>query len=225
MKKLFYLFMFVMAATFCGCSQDSEPVYSCNEAINEWTKENLEAIQQMTRSDWNQLAESQKGSAYGAFTQDQKICFWLEKLEEVKSLGWSDNELRHLDLIKKFINNHKALFGCKKLTDDQSDELHYFCYSWIQKGIEDFGWSEKTAISIIGIGNVVLDKEGTILMSTGSDHLIDGDGKVFCHCHAGNILFTSCTSGRTLCESSDCKTPDFNHCGFFLAEECNGICM
>ncbi len=230
MEKVFYLFMFVMTATFCSCSQDSEPVYSCNEAINEWTKENLETIHLMTRSEWNMLEEPKKAAAFRAFSKQQRIRFWHEKLEELKSLDWSQDELEHILLIGLFIDEHQNFFRGEELTDDELDELEKFCYLWIQKGLEKFGWSEKTAISIIATGNTVIDKDGNIMISMtrggASDHLIDGGDMLDCMCHAKGLggLYTLCSTYGEFCEETKCVESTLG-CGLLLVQSCTGMCF
>ena len=99
MKRSFYLFAFVLSCVLNSCTQDAEVVYSCNEEINEWTIENLSMIQEMTRSEWLKLDENKKRAAYRGFTQQQRINFWIEKIEEnmardkrndmlLEQLGW-----------------------------------------------------------------------------------------------------------------------------------------
>ena len=219
MKRSFYLFAFVLSCVLNSCTQDAEVVYSCNEEINEWTIENLSMIQEMTRSEWLKLDENKKRAAYRGFTQQQRINFWIEKIEEVKSLDWSSKELDHIALITTFITEHQDLFSGNPLTDDQSDILYLFCYQWVEFGIEKLGWSKQTAISIIGTGNKVTDKKGGVKFDPGP--IIDD--KKDCCCHAGNILFSTCILDET-CEKTKCIV-SFGGCGWFLTEECNGECI
>ncbi len=220
MKKTAYVFVLALSCVLNSCTQDAEVVYSCNEAINEWATENLSTIQEMTRSEWLKLDENKKRAAYRGFTQQQRIKFWHDKLEELKDLNWSTEELNHINLVGRFVDNHESFFSGKHLTDEQSDELYLFCYSWIEAGIEKFGWTKSTALSIIGTGNKVTDKNGGIKSDPGP--LIDD--KKDCYCHAGNVLYTTCIGNNESCEKTDCIV-SFGGCGFMLTEECNGECI
>ena len=219
MKKHFIILAVLMTCLLNSCTQDEETVYSCNDAINKWAKENISMIQKMSRNEWNQLEAKKKRAAYVGFTQQQRIMFWHEKLEELKSIDWSQEELAHIMLVGKFIDEHNEFFLGKKLTDEQSDILYRFCYTWIQEGIEKYGWTKATAISIIGTGNTVTDKDGGYTPDPGPNPGSDQE----CECHADNIVFTICTAGREQCDKADCISTSVG-CGFFFSEECNGLC-
>ena len=195
----------------------NEEISDCKGMLffGKWAKENISTIQKMSRNEWNQLEAKKKRAAYVGFTQQQRIKFWHEKLEELKSLDWTQEELAHIMLVGKFIDEHNEFFLGKKLTDEQSDNLYRFCYTWIQEGIEKFGWTKATAVSIIGTGNAVTDKGGGYTPDPGSDEE--------CECHANNIAYTLCIAGREQCDKADCISTSTG-CGFFWSEECNGLC-
>ena len=223
MKKVFYYLALILSVLLNSCSQDVEKAFSCDKTVNRWVIDNLVTIHEMTRSEWNQLDESKKHAAYGAFTQQQRIKFWHEKLEELKLLDWSAQELTHIALIGEFIDEHPEFFSGKSLTEEQSDELYLFCYPWVQTGIKKFGWTEKTAASIIATGNVVTDKSGGI-QTVGLEKLHGTKEANNCHCHAGNII-TTCYLDHTSCEENGCTEPLVDTCGFLLQESCNGQCI
>ncbi|WP_458458061.1 bacteriocin fulvocin C-related protein [Pseudobutyrivibrio sp.] len=208
----------------CSCSQDEEKAYSCDESINQWVKMNLSEIQTMNRSNWNNLDEIHKIPVYRAFTKNQRIQFWEAKLDELRSLDWSDEELKHIEEAFNFLFSHPDLLEGDLLTDEQSDELHRYCYLWIQKGISEFGWTKETALSIIATGNTVSDTNGSIVMKGGIPGGSMPEIEPICNCHLDNILFTLCPLGFEWCEKTQCATLD-NGCGLFLIEDCNGKCM
>ena len=79
---LFFLILILMS-----CNQD-DIVYSCNEEVNQWAKENLDGLRTMSREDWKGLSDNKKIAAYRAFNQEQRITFWKDKFAAVKMLDW-----------------------------------------------------------------------------------------------------------------------------------------
>ena len=225
MKKLFFITgVAIYSLIHISCTNEENFVYSCNEDLNNWAKENILEIQKMTRKEWKALEEEKKKPAYAAFTKQQRITFWEEKFKELKTLNWSEEEWKHIEKLQEFTKNHHEFFSGKKLTDDQSDELHAFCYSWCKEAMDRFGWSELSCAAIVASGEEVKSKNEP--MSKGSNDPIiidDPDRTPNCSCHAGNILFTTCFNGE-VCEETDCigSSPG---CGFILWEDCNGLCI
>ena len=220
MRKKPFLLLFALFL-FMACTQDDESVYSCDETMNNWVKQNMFQIRLMTRSDWKLLEDSKKIPAYRAFSTKQKIDFWHQKFEEVKNLKWTSDELKHIKSAENFLNNHLDFFENRKLTDNQSDELDMFFYSWLQQGMKDFGWSQSVGLAIVASGEVITDTKGGIILKTPSPG--NNEEEIpNCQCHAGNS-FTVCGQYSS-CEDVECLS-GYDGCGWLLFQECNGRCV
>lgn len=110
MQKFISLALVIGAMIWASCSQDDAPCYSCDDEVNEMVKTNLEEIHSMTRSQWKDLDTNVSLAVYRAFTPEQKIQFCKEKFAEVKSLGWNEEELAHIEKAEAFVNSHPELF-------------------------------------------------------------------------------------------------------------------
>lgn len=205
-----------MLCLLLSCSQESETIYSCDKTINEWAKSNLEDIQTMTRSNWLALPDNKKNAAYRAFTPSQKINFWYEKLEEIKSCEWTEDELSHINKVIYFIDSHHDIFSGGALSDVQEDELDKFFYLWTNYAIEDLGWTIETCIAIAGTGKQIPSPK------RGPYPFVDGPSeKKDCHCNTG-ILSDFCGSAGP-CFSGNCEELS-DGCGWFLRQKCDGRC-
>lgn len=226
MKHLEYFVLVSCMVVFVACNQDSRPVYSCNKAVNEQVEDYFKEIQIMNRSEWNLLDEMKKAAAYKAFTPNQRIQFWEDKFDELKELDWTHEESLHIESARQFILENRFLFSGIKLTDEESDKLHEFCYLWVKKGMNDFDWKEELALAIIAAGNTVLNKNGELLMKGPFPYVEGSDGGPSetpnCNCHESNYFFHMCGLNSS-CEDVDCNGSD-SGCGFLLAESCNGRC-
>lgn len=221
-KGVILLLSSIALSVMYSCNQEANSVYSCSKAINEWVVENLSVIKTMNRADWNQLDEEKKVAVYRAFSFQQRVVFWDEKFKEVMSLNWSEDELQHIEKAHDFLKDHLSFLSSRELTDDESDELHRFCYLWVKEGMEKLGWAEKVPLSIIATGNSIENMDGEIVMMSPLP-LVDGPSeKPNCNCHAGNIIFHMCGQNSS-CDDSGCDGAS-NGCGFFWEESCDGRC-
>lgn len=163
MKKILRNYLYIlMGLVLFSCKTGEVKVYSCDKATNEWAKQNLGYIRTQTRNQWNNLGESKKRAAYVAFTPEQKIALWKGKVEQVLTLGWSEEELEHIQTFNQFIDSHHKLFRNKELTKSQLNELEAFAAIWQEKAEKELGWSHHLVLSIMASPNNLLDKKGTI---------------------------------------------------------------
>ncbi len=223
MKKNLILLLFVIS-TFVGCSHDEEMIYSCDKAVNEWTIDNLTFIQKMTRKDWLVLSKAEKRAAYRAFTQQQRINFWLDKLQEVKSLNWSIEEIHHIEKVESFIKDHTEFMNNKKLSDEELDILEKYFYMWLEEGKSVYGWTDNIGISIAGSGEVAKNTKGE-LFDEATEYNNDSDltnrGGEECECNQS--VFSDFCGGAGPCVESKC-TEQADGCGWLFLQQCNGIC-
>ena len=109
-----------------SCDFNDDLKYSCDETTNQWVRDNLNQIHRMNRNDWSKVSNSMKIPVYRAFTPDQKITFWLQRIAEIQELGWNEQEKEHIQKVSDFINTHNEFFFVKTLNDEQLDELEDF---------------------------------------------------------------------------------------------------
>lgn len=212
--------MLFISIWLSSCNQ--ETVYSCDASADAWVHDNLAEIQVMTRSEWNNLEEGLKIPAYRAFTLQQRVNFWNEKLTDVLALGWSDEESEHLNLLIQFINEHQHfLDGYDNMTDEEKNIFDLFFYQWTNKAKEDFQWSDRLLRSIIASGNTLLNKKGKLLVNRGNGRkaiLLSTEST--CNC---SMASDWCTPSGWDCEEVPCEETSWG-CGTILVYDCDGRC-
>lgn len=236
MKKFVFTFkamaMFaIVSFTLISCSEDgsSSIVYSCNETVDTWVKEHKATIQRMNRRDWKDLNEDVSHASYLAFTQDQKINFWCDKIKEVKALGWNAMELQHLDKVINYVLEHKRLFeDGHKLSEYELNDLDLFFYKWKEHATVKLGWTESLCYAIIASGNELINKKGEVQktgrkskgISTGPD--LGGITISKCNCNTQSDYCGFPINPAIECYPSTCTRVD--GCGTLFLKECNGRC-
>lgn len=203
---------------FSPCNSE-EPIYSCDQTENEWVKENLSDIQTMSRSEWVNMDEHLKIPVYRAFTQKQKLDFWISKFKDVLSLNWNDAEREHISsLIEMIKEQAPVLDGYEKLSDEEKNEFDLFFYKWFETSRETFKWNDKLIYGIIASGNTLLDKEGNLSISNNRmTNLSYTESN--CNCSTRSDW---CTPSNVYCESTSCSTT--SGCGTMFVYDCNGRC-
>lgn len=207
---------------FSSCNQEQEKIYSCDETINAWVKNNIDVIHQMSRSEWLNTPADISRSIYAAFTHKQRIAFWQDKFSELQDLAWNEEELSHINRAKAFMESHLDFFSGNPLSDEAIDEVDIFSYKWQKYAIDNLGWSKEVIFSIIACGNKVLSTKGDIepLKNNIAGSLLKTKGET-CNC---NRTDDWCGSNET-CTDTDCDAPTMNHCGTLLLMSCNGYCI
>lgn len=225
-KNIVKLMALCMPVVLQSCSQE-EGYYSCDKEANNWVRENKEYIQTLTRAQWYTLDYKVSQASYIAFTPSQKTAFWKEKLEEVKSLDWSEEELVHIEKAEDYVMSNPQYFRDEKLTDEELDEIESYFVKWVRYGRKKFGWSKQTAMAIVGTGYKMLDKKGTILLpkrSSGVMSVAVMSTKEESDCNCNQSSFVTCVLDPFGgCESAKCRETN-NECGMLLVYPCNGRC-
>lgn len=218
--KYIYSIIILTSCILVSCSDDDN-LYSCDNKMNEWVKNNLSEIQLMNRTDWMKCDLSTGVAIYRAFTPEQRKYFWKEKIKEVKMLPWSKEELAHIQQIEDFLNTYDEIYEEEK-SEDFNEYMEIFMYKWQQYAKTNLGWTDNICIAIAGTGYKMLSVNGEIELpikeqmstttkSTGSEGS--------CHC---NLTYDFCT-GLYPCEDVNCEGSN-NGCGWLLAGPCNGRC-
>ena len=222
-KKIF----FIICTSLFLLSCNNEVIYSCNETIDEWIHENLPDIQSMSRSEWNNLEEELKLPVYRAFTIQQRIDFWNEKVTETLSLDWTNAEREHINLVLHFVNQYPhCLNGYDLLSDKEKNNFDLFFYKWTEKATNELNWSKELIYALVVSTNKLLDTKGTLLTSVNpkgrSAVLTTTESQCNCNIKDNWCLNSSCD--ETPCEKDKEKGMLFLGCGFLGAKECNGRC-
>jgi len=224
MKTIFFtLICFVSTFSFMSCSSQDDNIYSCDDVINAWAQENISEIRSMSWAQWKKLPAEKKHAAYVAFTQQQKINFWKDKLTGLMTQDWSKEELDHIKLVYDFIIEHPSFFNNDGLTEEQENILELFFYKWSDIAKNKLGWNMKLIFAMVASGeDVILNKT-----RTGEDFTSGFDERIKygpndCHCNT-SILSDFCNvTLQGICEDTSCNI--VKGCGWLFMQDCNGKC-
>lgn len=231
MKKVkFFAAIWICQLFFTACSQDYDPVYSCDKQIDAWVKSNVDEVHAMTRAQWKGLSNKVNVAVYRAFTPEQKIKFWQEKFAEVKSLNWDTEEFHHIQKAEDFFMAHHDVYYEGRRTDEELDEIDKFFYTWQKEAERNFGWTKEIAYSIAGTGLALKDRKGTLeirkkslrssaKMAVASE---SGNDKSECNCNTESNISCFPTVSYP-CEDADCIGTTMG-CGWLWVSECDGRC-
>ena len=224
--------LFASFALF-SCSQEEE-IYSCDEAVNDWVKDNLFDIQKMTRSDWLNLDENVKQAAYVAFTPEQKQTFWLEKMQEVLLLGWNEVEKVHLESLYKMILDNPQWFSLGfSENKHELEKFELFTYKWVEYAKDDLEWDDILIFSITVYKYKLLDKTGrldinlatltpSVRLKNGSEAVGEGGKVLRCNCIQAN---NDCPNQNETCAQYPKTCRHKYGCGYFSLGTCDGYCQ
>lgn len=219
-----------------SCSKDNEAVYSCDPNVNSWAKSNLNQIQSMKRSEWLDLDYSKQKASIIAFTPEEKQNFWLEKLNEVLTLKWNDEEKKHITELYNWVSQNPKVFEKTNIDCIEYIDFEKFMYEWSEKGKAKFGWDMQTISAIAMDGNKMIDITGNIEKRTTvksntrfkvASGEVSGSGQT-CDCSVRHNYCNKNISG----DRPDCSTTSTskcvykgNGCGWLTMESCDGYCQ
>lgn len=219
-----------------SCDKNDE-MFSCDPATNVWATENRKSISSMTRADWIEIEGEEKGrAAYRAFTPEQRYDFWVDKINEVLTLDWSDKEKKHLADLLSHIQEHPEIFVHD--TPGLDDETLKFLYLWEEKAREDFKWTTATLYAILATGHKMIDKSGVLEIPFSSNDISKTNTRSSDDCGCSTV--SDWCNGRANMIDSDlpptvsvqvhaecigggCAASNFG-CGTLLRYRCNGNC-
>lgn len=198
-----------------SCTQTDELMFSCDKGIDNWVKDNISDIQEMSRAEWNMLPYSEQIAVFRAFAPEKKFAFWAEKFEELKQLPWTPAELAHIELAEHFLHTHPNMYT--KRTEQEEDELDTFYYTWTNKAKEELHWSDELTAAVIIFGNTLEDTKGKMKVSP-VEPIIPGE-KPDCNCYFW-VGFCPLTNP---CERGHCNVTS-GGCGLMGGKDCDGTC-
>ena len=218
-KSVLYLLLTVMVG-FTSCQEDL--LYSCNEELNDWVIANMEDIHHLKRMEWCDLELQYQLPTFIAFTQEQKINFWLDKIKETMEMGWEEKELAHLQEFYDYIANHPDLYA-----DDFNNEcaafedFDRFQYEWTSYAKNELDWSEKLIYAIVADGNKLKDKEGNLDISAEKLKQFRQYNEQYPWCNCSSKAYSTCILGHCS-KLYKCKQLA---CGAGLRFICDGMCL
>ena len=224
MKKTYLMMFLFIGLALTSCDNEDKIVYSCDQAKNDWVHENLDEIRCMTRAQWDLVSEGLKKPVYAAFTPEQRVNFWMEKLYQTLLLDWNDEERVHIQsLILWLEEKPQFLKGYNKLTDEEKDEMDSFSYLWIEKAQKELGWSNATVAGLVLSGNKMLDKSGT-LQTVSSVGTRATRAESSCDCTINDDFCAYFNPGLFgECMKAKCKVVE-EDCGWLWQKDCDGEC-
>jgi len=217
MKKLqlSILIIALLAITVTACKKNEE-VYSCDSATNEWVKSNLKAIQTMNRQDLLQLEPEKQIPAFSAFTPEQKYNCLVDKLEQVKSLEWTQKEFAHICLLAESMKLEWFEDNFRKKNFDKIDN---FLNKWANDGVSYFGWTKDELGRMVACLLDVEIKDEIVVLRVIPP--TESGRKQPCHCASNSDW---CGSGEK-CNNFDCMgTGSSWGCGTLLLYTCDARC-
>lgn len=225
MKKLILFVAFIGAWCLYSCSDQDEMVYSCDDAVNTWVKKNMAEIRGLNRLQWKNLPAVKKRAAYIAFTPQQKISFWKEKLEDVMTMDFTEDEREHVRIVYDFVIEHSDYFSKKGgLTDEEKNILDLFFYKWADTAQRKFGWDMGLIAAIAASGDdVEMQRASNGTLNYSGDFNGGLNEMKSCHCNTAMFSDFCGVTGEGICEKVDCETSDWG-CGWIWLGDCNGRC-
>lgn len=215
MKSKLFVIIILSSILLSSCQQ--EVVYSCDPVKNQWVKDNLNEISQMTRSQWLELDISYSKPVYIAFSPSQKHILWEEKMRDLFKFDWNEKEKAHLELLMNLLENNENLFDEKKMKDnDFCAFIKCFEYNWYTYGKDELGWSVDLMRSIVTDPHPLYNKEGSLLINIGQvAPTIATLGEPDCNCNLTSIWYADCIE-------YNCKWTSLG-CGFLTMFSCDGM--
>ena len=104
-----------------------------------------------------------------------------------------------------------------------SDFLKWI-HKWLQKGIQELGWTDAIGISIVGTGYKVKNVNGEVELpvSTYAEQNMRASVERDCNCNTG-IFSDFCYIIGHECSDLNCNDTGMG-CGWLLLQSCNGRC-
>lgn len=222
MKKILILFVtIILAVSSC---QKTDNTYSCDPGINAWVKSNLPEINKMNRNDLIFKTPSVQKAIFRAFSPNQKLQLWIDKIDEVMELNWSEQEQMHILTLRASLK--EEWFSNEFITDSTKvKQLRLFLKGWCVEGIEKFGWSKTLIGNMIARTERLTDSQGTL--ETNELGSVNISPKSIapppsCNCSRSDDWCPQ-VGGYGSCGAASCTESSWG-CGTLWTAACTGIC-
>jgi len=226
LKKAIVLLVVVFSVV--SCSMDD--IYSCNKDANQWVKSNLTEIRQMSSANFLEIGDIvYMRAAFNAFTPNQRQTLWIEKLENVLKLDWTEQENHHIQSMLELIKDNLFFFSNER-DQEELDKVEVELYKWTEYAQEELDWDKTLLYAIVGTPEV-LSTDKTIKTSASNlssplklKSLSEEEGyRIKCSCSTNSDwcgIYSFCY--ELLCDE-ELNGPI--GCGTIWLYKCNGLCF
>lgn len=213
--------LFVLCLISTPSCQKYELTYSCDPTIETWVTENMQRIKSMSSGNWQAVSdiEYQRG-IYRAFSPEQKLRLWTDKLQDALTLAWNDQEKGHIETLISLLNI--SIFE-----GTMNDGTYIKLYKWINYASEILKWDQETIYSLVYTPQLLTasKKIPESYFVTAKTRSEDG-GRKTCNCgdaHGILACYHPYASYNCRIAGVDCAPSD-NGCGMLWLEKCWGVC-
>ena len=211
--------LLVVISSVVSCSMDD--VYSCNEDANQWAKSNLTEIRQMSSAAFLEIGGIvYQRAAFNAFTPNQRQTLWIEKLDNVLKLDWTEQESQFIESLLEFVKVNSFMFS-KERDQEAFDKIEILFYKWSEFALKELAWDKKLLSAIVGTPQE-MNENKEIISKLPSSPSIKTRSEDDCDCN-NEILNDWCMAPFTKCLAKSCNKIA-NDCGWFWQFDCVGVC-
>lgn len=213
-QKIFVFGFFLLAtgATFYFVSCKKEKVYSCNDALNDYAKVNLESYQTISRARLAEMGIDTQFAIFNSLSSNNKVRIFKEKIQALLDMDTiPEDDKIHLKKISDYIT------GKIYDTDIEKDA---FIINWTDYAYNTLQWDD-TQIGIYVftwlLPSEIFGKGGNIFLQPAPNEGAGGGGNNLpCKCNYDWIC------GAWDCVKGNCQI--VGGCGLFGWSDCKGDC-
>ena len=168
----------------------------------------------MNRNELATLSSEEQKAAFRTFSPEKRKQLWLNKLNQIKSLNFSNEEMQHLNTFEIFLNKYDF---SKELTNEQEKFLN----SWFEEGRLKYNWTSYFLVSGFAKLNedAVKTKKEFYSNFPNLKARIEGESGS-CDCKWD---ITCQLSGLGECSDPECRETRAG-CGWLTMQACDGDC-
>jgi hypothetical protein len=239
MKTKLFILGIMACFTFISCQKDPL-LYSCDPEMDAWAKNNYESIQSFTIAEFIGLDYAQQQAAYATMGQKQRHEIWMNKLNDVIQMCWTEDEEKHIELLISYVGKNESLFANNE-TQQERDQFELSMYEWVDYAEEKLKWDKKTIYSICGDPNPVVmmtvDDGRIKLINSKLVESLTGEQQAtiktrsevsegpLCSCAMTCDLCDIAGEANIMCNNYNYKCQvSVNQCGWFKKFDCDGVC-
>ena len=211
------IILLVVISSVVSCSMDEN--FSCDKDANQWVKSNLTEIRKMSSSDFFEIDDLvYMKAAYNAFTPSQRQTIWIDKLENVLKLEWTEKESQFIESIFEFVKLNSFIFS------EDRDEISFNkaekeFYKWSVYAFEELKWDKKLLYSIVGTPQELKENKEIKSNLKSQTKLKTRGETIDCEC---SVTSDWCFGYTAECKKVDCIKS--LGCGTLFLYTCDGEC-
>lgn len=226
MKKIsIILSLLILGTVFYSCKKDDVKTYSCNPKVDNWVKQNIQNIENISYDDLvTYKLEYQKG-IFQAASPDQRYAYWKEKLKRILSLDWNKDEIAFISKLNDSINSS---WYEDDIDTNEFNNIDLFLQNWKNEGLNSLNFPIEILHAIAGRIDYDVDPVNPQKLM-GTNFSTYGGG-VF---YGGGVSATKdceCSKKADFCTSTlECKSAECEEtahgCGWVWTYKCTGNCQ